>query len=243
MNTFTTKTIREIALEAPETTRVFEKFKIDYCCGGRKTLDQACVEAGLDPQLVASNVQSAITDKNNQSGSKQSEKLAASELIDHIIAKHHIYTVEEIERLTPLMEKVCSRHGDGHPELFKLQKIFLALADSLIPHMRKEEAVLFPYIQSLVSLGGTAGHPPHFGSVQNPIRMMMADHETDGERLRMMRVASRDYALPEGACPSFTALYVALEELEKDLHQHIHLENNVLFPAAVELERTALARF
>ena len=242
MHTFTTKTIREIALEAPETTRVFEKFKIDYCCGGRKTLEQACVEAGLDPQLIASSVQTAITDKNNRTGSNQPERLAASELIDHIIAKHHIYTVEEIERLTPLMEKVCSRHGDRHPELFKLQKIFMSLADSLIPHMRKEEIVLFPYIQSLESSGGAAGQPPHFGTVQNPIRMMMADHETDGERLRMMRVISRDYPLPEGACPSFTALYAGLQDLEKDLHRHIHLENNVLFPAAVELERTASAR-
>lgn len=243
MQTLTTaKTIREIALEAPETTRVFEEFKIDYCCGGRKSLDEACLAAGLDPKLVADKIASAITDHNNRQESTPVKKQTASELIDHIIAKHHIFTAEEIERLTPLMEKVCVRHGEQHPDLFELQSVFKALAESLIPHMRKEETVLFPYIQSLESSLTTAGRvpPPHFGTVENPIRMMMVDHETDGERLRKMRMISKDYTLPDGACPSFTALYAGLEDLEKDLHRHIHLENNVLFPSAVDLERKGL---
>jgi regulator of cell morphogenesis and NO signaling len=242
MQTFTTKTIREIALEAPATSRVFEEFKIDYCCGGRKSLDEACAAAGLDPQLVAQKIEAALKDQRALGENGESDKRSASELIDYIIAKHHIFTVEEIERLTPLMEKVCRRHGEQHPELFKLQAIFLALADSLVPHMRKEEAVLFPYIQILESslTGDRPAAPPHFGTVANPIRMMMADHEEDGERLRIMREISGDYTQPEGACPSFTALYAGLEDLEKDLHRHIHLENNVLFPAAVDLERKTL---
>jgi regulator of cell morphogenesis and NO signaling len=164
-------------------------------------------------------------------------------LIEHIISKHHIFTAEEVERLRPLMEKVCTRHGDLHPELFKLQTIFTALADSLIPHMRKEEMVLFPYIRGLQSAteANLSAPTPHFGTVANPIRMMMADHEEDGERLRVMREITSDYTLPEGACPSFTALYAGLEDLEKDLHRHIHLENNVLFPAAVALEEHVAA--
>lgn len=239
MQTFATKTIREIALEAPATTRVFEEFKIDYCCGGRKSLDEACSGAGLDPVMVSQKIKAALKDQSTRGENGSSEKRSASELIDYIIAKHHIFTVEEIERLTPLMEKVCTRHGDQHPELFKLQTIFLALADSLIPHMRKEEAVLFPYIQALESslTHGLPFQQPHFGTVANPIRMMMADHEEDGERLRVMREITSDYTLPEGACPSFTALYAGLQDLEKDLHRHIHLENNVLFPAATELEK------
>jgi len=242
MQTFATKTIRDIALESPETTRVFEEFKIDYCCGGRKPLDQACLEAGLDPQMVVQKIEAAITDQGSRRANNSPEKQSASELIDHIIATHHIFTANEIERLTPLMEKVCNRHGEQHPELFEVQAVFTALADSLIPHMRKEEMVLFPYIQSLESsvAGDGLASPPHFGTVENPIRMMMVDHEADGARLKKMREISTDYTLPDGACPSYTALYAGLEDLEKDLHRHIHLENNVLFPAAVALEQSSL---
>lgn len=242
MQTITTKTIRDIALESPQTTRVFEEFKIDYCCGGRKSLDEACLDAGLDPHLVARKLESAMKDYDARGNSDLPGRKSPSDLIDYIIGKHHVFTMQEIERLTPLMEKVCHRHGEKHPELFKLQTIFLALADSLIPHMRKEENVLFPYIQQLESslLNGLSAPPPHFGTVENPIRMMMADHEVDGERLRIMRDISSDYTLPEGACPSFTALYAGLQDLEKDLHRHIHLENNVLFPGAVKLEQSTL---
>lgn len=242
MQTFATKTIREIALESPETTRVFEDLKIDYCCGGRKPLDQACMEAGLDPNVVAQKIEAAIADHGERNTNVFPKKESASQLIDHIIATHHVFTANEIERLTPLMEKVCKRHGEQHPELFELRAVFTALADSMTPHMRKEEMVLFPYIQALESSVGGNGHasPPHFGTVENPIRMMMVDHEADGTRLKKMRELSGDYTLPDGACPSFTALYAGLEDLEKDLHWHIHLENNVLFPAAVELERIVL---
>jgi regulator of cell morphogenesis and NO signaling len=239
MQTFTNKTIRDIALEAPATTRVFEEFKIDYCCGGRKLLADACRETGIDFEVVSRKVADAMSLNNGETIHPEEP----SKLVDYIIAKHHLFTVQEIERLTPLMEKVCSRHGENHPELFKLQTIFLALADSLIPHMRKEEMVLFPYIQGLEAaiMNSSSITPPHFGTVGNPIRMMMADHEEDGERLRVMREIANDYTPPEGACPSFTALYAGLADLEKDLHRHIHLENNVLFPAAVSLERSLMS--
>lgn len=243
MQTFTTKTIRDIALASPQTTRVFEEFNIDYCCGGRKLLQDVCLDSGLDFRIVAHKLESAMKGYDTRGDSDLPGKKSPSQLIDYIIGKHHIFTVQELERLAPLMEKVCQRHGEQHPELFKLQTVFLALSDSLIPHMRKEENVLFPYIQQLESssLNGTSAAPPHFGTVENPIRMMMADHEQDGERLRIMREISNDYTLPDGACPSFTALYAGLQDLEMDLHRHIHLENNVLFPAATELERNAFA--
>lgn len=243
MQTFATKTLREIALEVPATTRVFEEFKIDYCCGGRKSLSEACAAAGLDPSLVAQKLDAALSDHLSRNETGTTDMRSASELIDYITAKHHVFTVQEIERLTPLMEKVYTRHGEQHPELFKLQTIFLALANSLIPHMRKEEVVLFPYIQALESSRARNSYPgvPHFGTVANPIRIMMADHEEDGARLRVMREIASDYKLPEGACPSYTALYAGLQDLEKDLHRHIHLENNVLFPAAVDLEQSVPA--
>ena len=243
MQTFTTKTIRDIALSSPQTTRVFEEFKIDYCCGGRKLLEDVCMDAGLDFQMVAKKLEAAMRDNDSRGDSGMPQDKSPSQLINYIVGKHHLFTVQELERLTPLMEKVCQRHGAQYPELFKLQTIFLALSDSLIPHMRKEENVLFPYIQQLESssLNGTSATPPHFGTVENPIRMMIADHEEDGERLRIMREISGDYALPDGACPSFSALYAGLQDLERDLHRHIHLENNMLFPAATELERNTFA--
>lgn len=243
MQRFATKTIREIAIEVPATTRVFEEFKIDYCCGGQKSLSEACAAAGLDPSLVTQKLDAALSEQLSRNETAETDTRSASELIDYIIAKHHVFTVQEIERLTPLMEKVCRRHGEQHPELFKLQSIFVALAESLVPHMRKEEAVLFPYIQMLDSSanGNLKAVPPHFGTVENPIRMMMADHEQDGERLRVMREIASDYNLPDGACPSYTALYAGLQDLERDLHRHIHLENNLLFPAAVDLEHGVVA--
>ena len=240
MQTFTTKTIREIALTAPETTRVFETFKIDYCCGGRKLFADACVEHGLDPNMVAEKIEAVL--KSSPEAGDRPELKDPSDLVDYIVTKHHSFTSEELERLTPLMEKVRSRHGEQHPELSRLQILFAELTESLIPHMRKEETVLFPFIKALeVSRNSEESRVPAmpFGTVANPIRMMMSEHDTDGERLRTMRAVAGDYKLPDDACPSFTALYAGLQDLERDLHRHIHLENNVLFPAAVQLEQQA----
>ena len=239
MQTFTTKTIREIAIASPETTRVFEEFKIDYCCGGRKPFADACIDAGLDPDTVAERVAAAITSSAANATDHAPESRSPGELINYIIAKHHVFTAQELERLGPLMEKVYTRHGAQHPELAELRSIFGELTASLLPHMQKEELVLFPYIQALeASLAdGSPLASPHFGTVENPIRMMMAEHDIDGDRLRRMREMTNGYVLPEGACPSYGALYAGLEDLERDLHRHIHLENNVLFPAATELER------
>jgi len=235
----TTKTIRDIALEAPATTRVFEEFKIDYCCGGRRSIEDVCQAAGIDPRILKDRLIEATAD--TASNIDAPEALSATALVDHIIATRHVFTAREIERLTPLMDKVVTRHGELHPELYELQSIFTALCASLLPHMQKEEMVLFPYIKLLGDRSeDTPFTPPQFGTVENPIRMMMIDHDTDGERLRKMRSVTDDYALPEGACPSFTALYAGLHDLERDLHRHIHLENNVLFPAAAEMERVAV---
>lgn len=232
------KTIRDIALEAPATTRVFEEFKIDYCCGGRRSIEDVCASSGIDPKILMERIQAAITNSSSQTDLAHPEDRTPGDLIGYILDKHHVFTAQEIARLTPLMAKVANRHGELHPELLELQVLFTQLADSLMPHMRKEEVVLFPFILQLESAvnAGLSSPPSHFGTVENPIRMMMSEHDTDGERLRQMRELTNDYTLPEGACPSYTALFAGLEDLERDLHRHIHLENNVLFPAAVKLE-------
>ena len=232
----TNKTIREIALEAPLTTRVFEEFKIDYCCGGRVDFAEACQNAGVDPRLLQEKLETLISSAEPES--RAIEQSSPTDLIDHIVKTHHKFTRDELGRLGQLMEKVVHKHGDAHPELIEIQEKLYILNKELLPHMAKEEMVLFPYIKELdnATTRGRIAAPPHFGTVRNPVRMMMFEHDAAGDILRKMRSLSNDYAIPEGACPSFGALYAGLEDLEKDLHRHIHLENNVLFEQAIELE-------
>ena len=240
MQNFTTKTIREIAVESPATTRVFEEYKIDYCCGGGRKFYDACQSAGVAPEIVSEKIEQVLSSQtyNFETPPQQS----VSELIDYILKNHHVYTKPELARLPALMSKVCRKHGAQHKELFALQTAFFELREDLIPHIKKEEVVLFPFIKHLeMSAANHISIPrPPFGTVKNPVSVMLTEHDTAGEILRRMREITKDYALPEGACPSFQALYFGLEELEKDLHRHIHLENNILFPRAVELEQKVL---
>jgi regulator of cell morphogenesis and NO signaling len=235
---FTDKTIREIALEAPLTTRVFEELKIDFCCGGRVGFVDACTRAGVDPTFVEARLEHLLA--GSPDPSQNAEQRSATELCDHIVETHHVFTRNELGRLVPLMEKVARKHGDAHPELYPLQEKLNLLSDELLVHMGKEEKVLFPYIKEVESAVSGTGNAsmPHFGTVKNPVRMMMFEHDAAGELLRQMREFSSDYTTPEGACPSYAALYAGIEALEKDLHQHIHLENNLLFVQAVELENS-----
>jgi regulator of cell morphogenesis and NO signaling len=234
------KTVREIALEMPLTTRVFEEFKIDYCCHGDTPFDDACRNVGASPEIVKEKID-GVVDGSANSDQGSFSKMDLSDLVDHILDKHHVYTRDEMSHLTPLMAKVASRHGDHYPFLLELKELFKAVCDDLEPHMMKEEMVLFPYIQKLehsYSNHLNVAYPP-FGTVRHPVGMMEIEHEEVGEILAKMREITNDYSLPDGACPSFTALYHRLGEFERDLHQHIHLENNLLFPRAIELEHEA----
>ena len=243
MNIDTTKTVREMALNIPGATRVFEKFGIDYCCGGNKPLEKACSEANLQIQPVIDSLESAVVEyRRSNSVDLQDEdwqNAPLGDLIAHIQDTHHKYVKAEIARLEPLFEKVCQAHGSKHAELFELRADFRALAQELTTHMMKEEMVLFPYITRMEEavIQGEPLLPPPFGTVANPVTMMEHEHDAAGNALRAMRKASNDYAAPEGACASYQALYRAFVEFEADLHQHIHLENNILFPRAIRMER------
>jgi regulator of cell morphogenesis and NO signaling len=237
MQNLSTKTVREIALEMPISTKVFEEYKIDYCCGGRIPFSEACQKAGADPTTVLEKIDKILANDSDQELNRL-KTAGIGEIADYIEEKHHTFTKYELEKLPPLMEKVATVHGERHPELLELKEQFQALCDDLIPHLQKEELILFPYIRQL-----DPNYPsqknlslPCFGSVQNPVRMMMMEHDLVGELLRKMREISKDYALPEGACPSYTALFSRLRAFEFDLHQHIHLENNLLFQKAIEME-------
>ncbi len=232
------KTVRELALENPASTRVFEKLGIDYCCGGNQSLLDACRSANLSVDQVLESLDK--TDQaelaRHQPRDWRTEPLAA--LIGHIQNTHHKYTREELARLGVLFEKVCSVHSRNHPELLQIRDVFRALAQELTAHMMKEEMILFPYIASMaaaVTIRETIARGP-FGSVQNPVSMMEHEHDSAGNALRAMRQASNGYSAPADACVSYQTLYKVLAIFEADLHQHIHLENNILFPRVIAIE-------
>jgi len=238
MNVTMEKTVRELVLEKPGAARVFERLGIDYCCGGKQTLEQACraasvpVDKVMDALEVAHHSGKATNDQTNW----QAAPLA--DLISHIKKTHHQYTRQEIDRLGPLFDKVCSVHGNNHPELLQLRETFQGLAQELTTHLMKEEMVLFPYIERMEEsvLQKEPILPPPFGTVQNPVAMMEHEHDSAGNALRFLRATSNGYTAPPDGCVSFQTLYKTLAELETDLHQHIHLENNILFPRAIALE-------
>ncbi len=228
------KTVRELAVEVPNATRVFERMGIDYCCGGHKSLEEACAgtKTSVD-EVVRALEQGAGASAAPKAGDWSTAPLG--ELVDHIVDKHHAYVKSEVPRLQALIAKVVGVHGQNHPELQQVRVAFSELGNELAAHMMKEEQILFPYVKEM-SAGNGCG-PSCFGTIQNPIRVMMMEHDGAGEKLRDMRQATNNYALPQDACFSYGTLFNALLEFEADLHQHIHLENNILFPRAIELER------
>lgn len=229
-----TKTVRELAVGIPNATRVFEKLGIDYCCGGQKPLDEACSEMNISIDQVLLALEGGV-DASTPAASRDWSGAPLPELVDHIINKHHSYVKSEIPRLQALIAKVVGVHGKNHPELEQVKVAFSELANELAAHMMKEEQILFPYLKQMGSGNGCG--PSCFGTVQNPIRMMMFEHDSAGAKLREMRQATQNYTLPQDSCFSYGTLFSALVEFEADLHQHIHLENNILFPRAIALER------
>ncbi len=231
------KTVRELAVEVPSATRVFEKFGIDYCCGGGKKLAEACDQTKLNQ--VLRDLEQAESDRLSaqQSGADWSTAPLA-DLVDQIVKKHHAYVQAEIPRLTNLANKVSSKHGPAHPETALVNQLFEDLANELTMHLMKEEQILFPYIVRMEEskIEHSPVVPSCVGTVQNPIKMMVMEHDSAGEILRELRSITSDYKAPEDACTSYRTLYTGLMEFEADLHQHIHLENNILFPRAIAME-------
>jgi len=231
-------TVRDLALEVPGAARVFEKIGIDYCCGGAKPLEEACVTAGVSVQDVVRSLEDASTQPGERVHDRdwQAEPLTA--LVSHIIQTHHAFDRQELERLEPLLAKLRSVYGQSHPEVVQIERVFSALKQDLLNHMAKEEQVLFPYIVQLQQAidSGSAKPLPFFGTVNNPIRMMMMEHDAAGDMLRNIRELSSNYTPPADTCVTYKTVYESLEELERDLHTHIHLENNLLFPRAIEVE-------
>jgi regulator of cell morphogenesis and NO signaling len=227
-------TVGEFVVKHPRTSRVFEQHRIDYCCRGGVSLLEACRAANADVESVQEELNRVISDdQGNDDAASRFLSLTLSEMCDSIESSHHAYLKEELPRMTQLVAKVLTVHGAQHAWLSQLAGAFHQLREELVPHMFKEEQILFPAIRAIEQSRSVPFFP--FGSVDNPIRMMEHEHDLAGQALKVMREASTDYTLPEGGCNTFLAMLDGLQELEFDLHQHIHKENNVLFPRASRL--------
>jgi len=226
--------VRDLVFDKPSSARVFEALGIDYCCGGAQSLAEACRRA----KRSLAEVTAALEKADPASSEKDWRSAPLTELAQHIVDRHHTFTQAEISRLNGLLGKVVGLHGQKHPELTRVQMAFAGLAEELREHMRKEEDLLFPYIAQIETAAQSKRRPPEpiFGTVQNPVAAMIMEHEASGQALEKIREATQNYAVPPDGCPSYRALYQALPALAADLHQHIHLENNILFPRAIELE-------
>jgi regulator of cell morphogenesis and NO signaling len=228
-----TKTIGEIARENPSSVRVFEKYNIDFCCGGKVSFAAACQARGIAPAELAAELDQAAAARPDAGRDWSTAPLGL--LIDHIVGTHHVYLKAELPRLEAWLDKVLAAHGASHGEtLAPLGRTFAGLRAELESHMAKEEMILFPMIKGMESGRQAASH---CGSINNPIRVMVHEHDSAGQALEAMKRITANYTLPADACNTYRALFHGLLELEADLHQHIHLENNILFPRAAELER------
>jgi regulator of cell morphogenesis and NO signaling len=239
MQTITEKTVREIAVENPSSIRVFESLGIDYCCGGRSSLSDACSRADIDLDRLLDLLAQASLNSNAPVSKEWSGK-PLRDLIAHIVEKHHGFVRTETPRIESLLSKVVAKHGQAHPEVLQIELLFTAISQELSTHMLKEEQILFPYVERMerALLNADALPAAFFGSVKRPIANMMAEHDDAGALLSRIRKLSNGYAPPGGACPTFVALYRGIEEFERDLHHHVHLENNILFPKTVEMEQS-----
>ncbi len=233
-------TLREIVAGCPPARPVLDKLRLDYCCGGAQTLESAASEAGVDAGKVLEELRRAAASGGAPAGgSADWSRATLSDLVAHILEKHHAYMREILPRIGLALPKVLKAHGARHGAVIDpLHREFEGLCLELEAHLEKEERVLFPYIEALgAAAAGRAGMAPHHcGTVRNPIRQMEHEHTEAGQALAEMRRLTSDYALPADACPTFAGLYQDLQAMEADLHEHIHLENNILFPRAVAVE-------
>lgn len=228
-------TVGAIVAERLGRARLFDRLGVDYCCHGQISLEEACRKRGLDVEKVLAEItlSDALPFGDGQDGA-ECTRMTASELVDHVITRHHDYLREELPRLSGMIDRVVAAHHANHPELAELRKTFAGLRTEMDSHTMKEEQVLFPLIKQLEQ--AQALFPMHCGTVQNPIRVMMHEHDAAGEALARMKTLTGGYQPPADGCPTFQALYVGLAALEADLHRHIHKENNILFPKAEALE-------
>ncbi len=226
-------TLAELVTARPELAARLDGFGLDYCCGGHRSLGTAIAEAGIDPDTTIATLDATPTSQ------PEAEWDGLDGLVDHLEATHHVYLRQALPRLVALADKVAGVHGDNHPELAGLAMLVRDIRDDLEPHLFKEEQVLFPMIRELAAAESSLGF--HCGSLSNPIGVMTADHDNVGDLLSRLRADTNAFRVPDDGCASYHALFEGLAELEADTHLHVHKENNLLFPAAIDAEKALAA--
>ena len=237
MNIQENQIIGELVAKDYRTASVFKKYGIDFCCQGNRTIDEACQKKNIDSKSVVNDLDAIIQAQGENATDYKSWPLDL--LADYIEKKHHRYVVEKTAEILPYLDKICRVHGERHPELFEINEHFNKTAGELAMHMKKEELILFPFVRKLAQAKqeGSKVVAPPFGTVQNPIEAMMQEHTNEGDRFRKIEELSNNYTPPQDACNTYGVTLGLLKEFEQDLHLHIHLENNILFPKAIELEK------
>ncbi len=233
------QTVGEIVAKDLRTAAVFDKLGIDFCCKGNRSLEEVCGDARLSFDELVKELEGI--DSTTGSGIDYNS-WPLDLLADYIEKKHHRYVTEQTPVLKGYLDKLCSVHGDKHPELFEIRQLFAECAGELAMHMKKEELMLFPFIRKMAQAkqsGGTL-QPAPFGTIRNPVNAMLQDHTTEGERFERIAQLSDNYTVPADGCNTYRITLAGLKEFEKDLHLHIHLENNILFPKAIVLEEELL---
>lgn len=237
MNLTQDKIIGDLVAEDYRAASVFGNYGIDFCCQGNRTINDACLKKGIDSSKVVKDLNEVLSVQS--SGSIDYRSWPLDLLADYVEKKHHRYVEERIPVLKQYLDKICKVHGKHHPELFKINELFNESAGELTKHMKKEELVLFPFIRKMVAhkANGTEMIAPSFGTVENPVEMMMHEHTAEGERFRQIEELTSGYNPPADACNTYRVSFAFLKEFEEDLHLHIHIENNILFPKSIELEK------
>lgn len=219
------------------TATVFKQKGIDFCCNGNRTLEEVCKQK----EMSVTNIIGELNQVSQQISAAQTDfnTWPLDLLADYIEKKHHRYVEEKIQEIKPYLDKICKVHGEHHPELYEINRLFNDSAGELAMHMKKEELILLPAVRRMVKaqMQKTTPERPQFGSINNPVKMMMHEHNNEGERFRKIEELSNKYNPPPDACNTYRVSFAMLKEFEDDLHLHIHLENNILFPKALELEK------
>lgn len=237
METIKEKTIGHYVADDFRTAAIFSKYGIDFCCKGNRTIAEACKKKQISPAIIEDEINAVLNTKSNDGFDFKSWPLDL--LIDYIEKTHHRYVEDKSSALYMFLNKLCKVHGERHPELFEINKLFTASAGELAKHMKKEELILFPFIKKMIDAHAknTEIKVPHFETVDNPIAMMQEEHTIEGERFAKIAALTNNYTPPADACETYKVTFAMLKEFEEDLHKHIHLENNILFPGAQALEK------
>lgn len=235
MKDFEKMTLGAIVSANYRTAGVFDRFQLDFCCNGQRTIEQACREKDISPSEVIDALRALGDDRGEEANFNE---WPLDSLVDHIQTRHHSYVEEKSPALNRYLDKIANVHGNRHPELFRIQEIFKEIAGELAVHLKKEELMVFPYIKKLekARAAGQSVNSPVFSTVKSPVQQLMTDHADEGEKMETIARLSSGFTAPEDACNTYRVAFQLLAEFRNDLHRHIHLENNILFPRAIHLE-------